>query len=100
MHLHVQIFRVDCAEVELVLPCSGIMLAFRCSSRKLPIPENLEEFPPFQPNNAMHEPIQVSVGTRESARRIAAKAIAEYRTEYVRREHRWYRAVQTSFSFH
>ncbi len=94
-----QVLRVDCAEVEVLLPVSGTVITFRCASRESPVAENLVQVSCMQNKCVLWEPIQVPRGSWLSARSAGAQAIGEYRREYAERSRKRLIPFQFSFRF-
>ncbi len=94
-----KVLRVDCAEVEVLLPVSGTAITFRCGSRDLPIAANLVQVTCMQNKCVLWEPIDVSRGQWLSARSVGAHAIAEHRREYAERAKKRLLPFQFSFRF-
>lgn len=94
-----QVLRVDCAEVEVLMPVSGVIITFRCKSREAPVAENLTQVSCMQNKCVLWEPMQVSRGSWLSARSVGAHAIAEYRREYGERARKRLIPFQFSFRF-
>lgn len=100
MNLAPKIFEVSCTEATVEMPITGVTLTFRCSAKDSPVPTFLIEVWRGQPGGRLEDPIQISAGSVETARRMAAKAIADYRKEYATKERRWFNPTQLSLSLH
>lgn len=94
-----QVVRVDCAEVEVFMPVSGLTITFRCGSRDAPIADNLVQVSCMQNKCVLWEPMQISRGVWLSARGVGAHAIAEHRREYAERARKRLTPFQFSFRF-
>ncbi len=82
-----RVLRVDCAEVEVELPITGVMLTFRCGKRDEPLPHNLIEVSRMTARARWHGSILVSAGGWLNAKSAGADAIRAHRQE-VQKRHR------------
>lgn len=94
-----EVLRVDNAEVEVLLPVSGIIITFRCGAREAPVAEHLIQVSCMQNKCVLWETIQVSRGQWLSARSAGAVAIAEHRRAYAERSKKRLLPFQFSFRF-
>lgn len=81
MHFGIVVLSASETSAEVVLPISGITIAFSCPSRSEVSHSLLVEVSRTQPRGRLDEPIRVSAFALENMRKAAATAIAQKRAD-------------------